>query len=169
MFQPHTKTPLPMIHVYCFQNPDTASEMILQEVRQALGYEIDETELTLHNVRNVSPKKARLGILITLIIGHVLLYIQTPTRGSICKRKRKINFNILNSIHAMVFFSSESHDLHLLASIKCPSLYKILHHNQCCFWGIPKNQFSSFNETDPGLICPAFVKITLVRLVLCVT
>lgn len=52
-------TPLPMIHVYCFQNPDVASDMILKEVREALGYEIEERELTLHNVRNVAPKKVR--------------------------------------------------------------------------------------------------------------
>ena len=49
-----------MIHVYCFQNPEVASEMILREVREALGYEIEEKELAIHNVRNVSPKKVRM-------------------------------------------------------------------------------------------------------------
>jgi len=59
LFKPHTKTSLPMIHVHCFQAPAVASEAILNEVRAALGYEIDEKELTIHNVRNVSPNKVR--------------------------------------------------------------------------------------------------------------
>jgi tRNA (guanine37-N1)-methyltransferase len=57
LFHPHTDTPLPLIHVYCFQHPTEASESILKEVREALGYEIDEKELSIHIVRNVAPNK----------------------------------------------------------------------------------------------------------------
>jgi hypothetical protein len=46
-----------MIHVYCFQNPKEAEDTILKEVRNALGSEIDGKELSVHNVRNVSPNK----------------------------------------------------------------------------------------------------------------
>lgn len=56
-FQPHTDKSLPMIHVYCFQNPVVAEETILKEVREALGYEIPENALSIHDVRNVSPSK----------------------------------------------------------------------------------------------------------------
>lgn len=57
LFQPHTKTPLPMIHVYCFQNPTNANEMILNAIRESLKFEINENELRIHCVRNVSPNK----------------------------------------------------------------------------------------------------------------
>ena len=57
MFHPHTTTLLPMIHVYCFQNPTVAPENILKEVREALGHDIDEQALTIHNVRKVAPNK----------------------------------------------------------------------------------------------------------------
>ena len=50
-------TLLPMIHVHCFQIPAVANETILKEVRESLGYEIDEKDLMIHNVRNVSPNK----------------------------------------------------------------------------------------------------------------
>lgn len=56
-FQPHTVKALPMIHVYCFQNPTVAEESILKEIREALGYEIQQNALSIHNVRNVSPNK----------------------------------------------------------------------------------------------------------------
>jgi len=57
LFQPNTTAQLPMIHVYCFQTPAVASETILREVREALGYEIAKLELTIRNVRNVAPSK----------------------------------------------------------------------------------------------------------------
>jgi hypothetical protein len=63
-----------MIHVHCFQAPTVASEAILNEVREALGYEINENELTIHNVRNVSPNKVRVfcdsANLRTCIVAH---------------------------------------------------------------------------------------------------
>jgi tRNA (guanine37-N1)-methyltransferase len=74
LFEPHTDRPLPLIHVYCFQSPETASEVILGEIRKALGHEIDQNELSIHSVRNVSPNKVS-STLATLIEGHVLLYI----------------------------------------------------------------------------------------------
>jgi len=57
LFRPHTDQLLPMIHVYCFQNPTVAEESILKEIREALGYEIQQNALSIHNVRNVSPNK----------------------------------------------------------------------------------------------------------------
>jgi hypothetical protein len=48
-----------MIHVYCFQNPAT-EENILNEIREALGYELSEKELSIHDVRNVAPNKVSL-------------------------------------------------------------------------------------------------------------
>jgi tRNA (guanine37-N1)-methyltransferase len=71
LFEPITDTPLPMIHVYCFQNPKEAEETILKEVREALGFEIDAKELSIHNVRNVSPNKVH-PFLIRLTVGYVL-------------------------------------------------------------------------------------------------
>jgi hypothetical protein len=63
-----------MIHVHCFQAPAVASEVILNEIRKALGYEIDEKELTIHNVRNVSPNKVHIFCddtnLRTCIVAH---------------------------------------------------------------------------------------------------
>jgi tRNA (guanine37-N1)-methyltransferase len=59
LFQPHTDKTLPMIHVYCFQNPAGAEEVVPQEIRKALGFEIPGSELTIHNVRNVSPNKVQ--------------------------------------------------------------------------------------------------------------
>lgn len=57
LFEPHAERRLPMIHVYCFQNPDSANEAILAEVRKALGYEIGADNLSIHDVRNVAPTK----------------------------------------------------------------------------------------------------------------
>jgi tRNA (guanine37-N1)-methyltransferase len=73
LFQPTTDVALPMIHAYCFQSPSTP-ENIVTDVRQALGYEINEKDLTIHNVRNVSPNKVTLNP-VPLIPGHVLLHI----------------------------------------------------------------------------------------------
>jgi tRNA (guanine37-N1)-methyltransferase len=57
LFKPHTDKELPMIHVYCFQNPVDANEAILGGVRKALGFEIAAEDLSIHDVRNVSPNK----------------------------------------------------------------------------------------------------------------
>jgi tRNA (guanine37-N1)-methyltransferase len=57
LFAPNTETPLPIIHVYCFENPELASDALLEAVRKALGYEIPKDDLTIHDVRNVAPKK----------------------------------------------------------------------------------------------------------------
>jgi tRNA (guanine37-N1)-methyltransferase len=57
LFKPHTDEKLPMIHVYCFQNPVEANETILGSVRRALGFEVVADELSIHDVRNVSPNK----------------------------------------------------------------------------------------------------------------
>jgi len=46
-----------MIHVYCFQKPAEANEAIVVAVRKALGFEITVDELSIHDVRNVSPNK----------------------------------------------------------------------------------------------------------------
>ena len=72
LFEPRTQRKLPMNHVYCFQNPEVASENILREVREALGYDIEETELINHNVRNVAPSKVH-RVLAWLTAGYVLL------------------------------------------------------------------------------------------------
>jgi tRNA (guanine37-N1)-methyltransferase len=62
LFEPHTDTQLPKIHVYCFENPELASETLLQDVRKALGHEISEDELTIHDVRNVAPNKVLIHV-----------------------------------------------------------------------------------------------------------
>ena len=64
LFQPSAETPLPIVHVYCFQNPKDAEETILKEVRERLGFEIEGKELTIHNVRNVSPNKVLLSTIL---------------------------------------------------------------------------------------------------------
>jgi tRNA (guanine37-N1)-methyltransferase len=62
LFEPHTDTQLPKIHVYCFENPELASETLLQDIRKALGHEISEDELTIHDVRNVAPSKVLIHV-----------------------------------------------------------------------------------------------------------
>jgi tRNA (guanine37-N1)-methyltransferase len=57
LFNPQTDKKLPMIHVYCFQNPVDADEAILGGVRKALGFEIAAEDLSIHDVRNVAPNK----------------------------------------------------------------------------------------------------------------
>ena len=57
LFEPHTDAKLPMIHIYCFQNPDGANEAILEAIKKHLGPEIGEAELSIHDVRNVAPNK----------------------------------------------------------------------------------------------------------------
>ncbi|KAI9927806.1 hypothetical protein ASPWEDRAFT_52354 [Aspergillus wentii DTO 134E9] len=72
LFAPHTSTPLPMIHVYCFSG-HSENELddhidICERVSERIGYKItpedrvggsgnQELELAIHNVRLVSPKK----------------------------------------------------------------------------------------------------------------
>lgn len=57
LFKPQTDKELPMIHVYCFQNPVEANEAIVGAVRKVLGFEIAACDLSIHDVRNVSPNK----------------------------------------------------------------------------------------------------------------
>ena len=63
LFSPHTKTRLPMIHVYCFstKSDDSAEEKIkiCREISQQLEHEINpsEPELEIHDVRDVAPNK----------------------------------------------------------------------------------------------------------------
>ena len=56
-FSPHGSSVLPMIHVYSFQSTLNPNEGLLKDVRLALGYDIEESALSVHNVRDVSPHK----------------------------------------------------------------------------------------------------------------
>jgi hypothetical protein len=85
LFQPHTDVPLSMVHVYCFHPPAEANEIILREVREALGYGIDERELSIYTVRNVAPNKVYQTIS-SLMQGYVLLYISAASRSGIFGR-----------------------------------------------------------------------------------
>ncbi len=64
LFSPHTSTPLPMIHVYCFSTKsdgNKAEEMkICREISGQLGYEIakaGDEEMEIWDVRDVAPEK----------------------------------------------------------------------------------------------------------------
>ncbi|KAB8206101.1 hypothetical protein BDV34DRAFT_212541 [Aspergillus parasiticus] len=72
LFAPHTSTPLPMVHVYCFsghsENEVDDHKDICQRISERIGYTITpedrvggsgnaELELAIHNVRLVSPNK----------------------------------------------------------------------------------------------------------------
>ncbi len=67
LFTPHTSTPLPLIHVYCFstKSDDNREEAIkiCKEISAQLGYEMRpgnperEGEIEIWNVRDVAPKK----------------------------------------------------------------------------------------------------------------
>ncbi|KAB8258402.1 hypothetical protein BDV32DRAFT_139630 [Aspergillus pseudonomiae] len=72
LFAPHTSTPLPMVHVYCFSghSEDEVDDHkdICQRISERIGYTITpedrvggsgnaELELAIHNVRLVSPNK----------------------------------------------------------------------------------------------------------------
>lgn len=65
VFAPHTETPLPMVHVYCFstKSEDNVAETreICEEIGRQLGCEMrPESEggsVTVHDVRDVAPKK----------------------------------------------------------------------------------------------------------------
>lgn len=71
-FSPHTKKALPMIHVYCFSGSSDDEridhEDICQRISERIGFKLTtddmlvaggrpELELSIHNVRLVSPKK----------------------------------------------------------------------------------------------------------------
>jgi tRNA (guanine37-N1)-methyltransferase len=63
LFRPHTDTPLPMIHVYCFstKSDDNVAETrdICAQISALLGAEItpQTPEVKVHDVRDVAPKK----------------------------------------------------------------------------------------------------------------
>ena len=63
LFEPLSKTKLPMIHVHCFstKSNDNVREgiEICQRISENLGYEIQpgDEELTIYDVREVAPKK----------------------------------------------------------------------------------------------------------------
>ncbi|KAL8717599.1 MAG: hypothetical protein Q9225_005169 [Loekoesia sp. 1 TL-2023] len=64
LFEPHTNTKLPMIHVYCFstKSDDNKAEeaKICREISTHLGYEIEKVgdeEMEIWDVRDVAPQK----------------------------------------------------------------------------------------------------------------
>ncbi|KAF2468119.1 guanine methyltransferase Trm5 [Lindgomyces ingoldianus] len=63
LFTPHTETPLPMIHVYCFstKSDDNIAEGhdICRRISRELGHEVTPAtpELQIWDVRDVAPKK----------------------------------------------------------------------------------------------------------------
>ncbi|PSN63110.1 hypothetical protein BS50DRAFT_530730 [Corynespora cassiicola Philippines] len=63
LFAPHTDTPLPMIHVHCFntKSEDNIAEVkaICEEISRQLQYTItpETPEVNIHDVRDVAPKK----------------------------------------------------------------------------------------------------------------
>lgn len=63
LFEPHTPTKLPMVHVHCFstKSDDNARETveICQRVSESLGCEIrpGDPDLVVYEVRDVAPKK----------------------------------------------------------------------------------------------------------------
>lgn len=63
LFEPHTSTKLPMVHVHCFstKSDDNVRETIeiCERISQVLQHEIkpEDEEVTVHEVRDVAPKK----------------------------------------------------------------------------------------------------------------
>ena len=63
LFEPHTDTRLPMIHVHCFSTKSDDNKVeeikICNEISQHLGYEIKpgDEEVTIWDVRDVAPHK----------------------------------------------------------------------------------------------------------------
>ncbi|MCJ1397353.1 tRNA(m(1)G37)methyltransferase [Xylographa trunciseda] len=63
LFSPHTSTPLPMIHIYCFstKSDDNKAEKakICKEISSRIGYSIqpNDEELEVWDVRDVAPQK----------------------------------------------------------------------------------------------------------------
>jgi tRNA (guanine37-N1)-methyltransferase len=63
LFEPHTSTKLPMVHVHCFstKSEDNVREgiEICERISEKLGYVVKpgDEELVIHEVRDVAPKK----------------------------------------------------------------------------------------------------------------
>jgi tRNA (guanine37-N1)-methyltransferase len=63
LFEPHTSTKLPMVHVHCFstKSDDNVREgiEICERISEKLGYVVkpSDEELVIHEVRDVAPKK----------------------------------------------------------------------------------------------------------------
>jgi tRNA (guanine37-N1)-methyltransferase len=63
LFEPHTSTKLPMVHVHCFstKSEDNVKEglEIYARISETLDYAIrpGDDELVIHEVRDVAPKK----------------------------------------------------------------------------------------------------------------
>lgn len=61
LFCPHTETQLPLVHVYCFssKSDDNAAEKvkICKEISDYLELKINEAEVDITDVRDVSPSK----------------------------------------------------------------------------------------------------------------
>jgi tRNA (guanine37-N1)-methyltransferase len=63
LFEPHTSTKLPMVHVHCFstKSEDNVKEgiEICERISEKLRYVVKpgDTELVIHEVRDVAPKK----------------------------------------------------------------------------------------------------------------
>ncbi|BFZ62066.1 tRNA(m(1)G37)methyltransferase [Saitoella coloradoensis] len=57
LFKPHTTAELPMIHVYCFTKEDPPTQDLLGRIKEALGWELKEEEVSMHYVRKVAPMK----------------------------------------------------------------------------------------------------------------
>jgi tRNA (guanine37-N1)-methyltransferase len=63
LFEPHTSTKLPMVHVHCFstKSEDNVREgiEICERISEKLGYVVrpGDKELVIHEVRDVAPKK----------------------------------------------------------------------------------------------------------------
>ncbi|KAE9372253.1 guanine-N(1)--methyltransferas-like protein [Stipitochalara longipes BDJ] len=63
LFEPHTNTKLPMVHVHCFstKSEDNIKEgiEICERISEKLGYVVkpSDEELVIHEVRDVAPKK----------------------------------------------------------------------------------------------------------------
>jgi tRNA (guanine37-N1)-methyltransferase len=63
LFEPHTSTKLPMVHVHCFstKSEDNVKEglEICARISASLGYAVrpGDEEVVIHEVRDVAPKK----------------------------------------------------------------------------------------------------------------
>jgi tRNA (guanine37-N1)-methyltransferase len=63
LFEPHTTTKLPMVHVHCFstKSEDNVKEgtEICERISEKLGHTVNpgDKELVIHEVRDVAPKK----------------------------------------------------------------------------------------------------------------
>lgn len=61
LFYPHTETQLPLVHVYCFssKSDDNAAEKvkICKEISGYLEFKINDIEVEITDVRDVSPSK----------------------------------------------------------------------------------------------------------------